>query len=275
MLREKIERFYASKKTQFTVGDQSLIREFLERLDQGNVRAAYAIAGTWKVNSWVKKGILLAFRAGVMREYEGGGSFRFFDKDNLPLKNLQASDGVRLVPGGSAIRFGAFVASGVTCMPPMYINVGARVETQSMIDSHALVGSCAQVGKRVHISAGAQIGGVLEPIGATPVVIEDEALIGGQTGVFEGVVVRRQAVISAGVILTRSTPIYDLVQERILRSSKDQPLEVPEGAVVVPGSRTVDTDFARAQGLSIATPLIVKYRDAKTEHSIQLETALR
>ena len=275
MLQEGITQLYLRQQSEFTAGDLDLIQDFLGRLDKGEVRAAEPSEGAWKVNTWVKKGILLAFRAGVIRTYDGGGDFSFFDKDNLPLKKLRTEDGVRLVPGGSAIRYGAYVAPGVTCMPPMYINVGARVEAQSMIDSHALVGSCAQVGKRVHVSAGAQIGGVLEPIGATPVVIEDEALVGGQAGLFEGVVVRRRAVISAGVILTRSTPIYDLAQERILRSSQNQGLEVPEGAVVVPGSRAVDTDFARAHGLSITTPLIVKYRDSKTEASIQLEQALR
>ena len=275
MLQEGIEQLYLRQQSEFTTGDLDLIQDFLGRLDQGEIRAADPMEGSWNVNTWVKKGILLAFRAGVIRAYDGGGDFSFFDKDNLPLKKLRTEDGVRLVPGGSAIRYGAYVAPGVTCMPPMYINVGAHVETQSMIDSHALVGSCAQVGKRVHISAGAQIGGVLEPIGATPVVIEDEALVGGQAGLFEGVVVRRRAVISAGVILTRSTPIYDLAQERILRSSQNQALEVPEGAVVVPGSRAVATDFARGHGLSITTPLIVKYRDSKTESSIQLEQALR
>lgn len=275
MLKARIEQLFELDPEGYGESERSLIREFLMALDRGEVRAATQVGGRWQANLWVKKGILLAFRAGRIREFKAGDDFRFFDKDTLPLKTIRPESGIRLVPGGSSIRFGAFVAPGVTCMPPMYVNVGARVEAGSMIDSHALVGSCAQIGQRVHLSAGAQVGGVLEPVGARPVVIEDEALIGGNTGIFEGVVVRARAVISAGVILTGSTPIFDLVEQRVLRGSAETPLEVPPAAVVVPGARMVKTGFGREHSLSIATPLIVKYRDSRTEASIQLEDALR
>jgi 2,3,4,5-tetrahydropyridine-2-carboxylate N-succinyltransferase len=223
----------------------------------------------------VKKGILLGFRLGELTDLSINDEFRFFDKSTYPLKKLTTADQVRLVPGGSAIRDGAFVAKGVVLMPPAYINVGAYVDEGTMIDSHALVGSCAQIGKRVHLSAGSQIGGVLEPIGAYPVIIEDEVFIGGNCGIFEGSIVKRRAVIAAGVILTGSTPVYDLVREKIYRRSADQPLVIPEGAVVVPGTRRLDKPFAREHNLALYAPVIVKYRDPNTDAATALETSLR
>ncbi|GIV54444.1 MAG: 2,3,4,5-tetrahydropyridine-2,6-dicarboxylate N-succinyltransferase [Candidatus Kapaibacterium sp.] len=249
---------------------------FLTALEQGAIRAAEPRSdGTWHVNQWVKQGILLLFRAGRLRSmpppYE-----HFFDKHTLPVRMLSAEDGVRLVPGGSAIRRGAYVAAGVICMPPMYINIGAYVDEGTMVDSHALVGTCAQIGKRVHISAAAQIGGVLEPASALPVIVEDEAFIGGNAGVYEGVRVRSRAVIAAGVVLTASVPVYDLVHERILRGSSDHPLEIPAGAVVIAGTRTLaSSSFAREHGLAASCALIVKYRDDRTDARTALEEALR
>jgi len=224
---------------------------------------------------WVKQGILLLFRKGKMVDMSTDDNFVFFDKDTIPTKTLHIEDSVRIVPGGSSIRTGAYVSPGVICMPPMYINIGAWIGEGSMIDSHALVGTCAQIGARVHISAAAQIGGVLEPAGARPVVIEDDVMVGGNCGVYEGVRVRSRAVLGSGVILNASTPVYDLVHERILRSSGDVPLEIPEGAVVVAGARTIATDFAQTHGLSMSTPLIVKYRDEKTDARTALEQVLR
>ncbi len=263
------------EKEQYEQVDRDLMEAFLDDLDSGKIRAAEQENGQWKVNSWVKKGILAGFRLGALVDQSIDGQFRFFDKDIFPLKSLDLNSGVRLVPGGSAIRRGAYVASGVTCMPPMYINVGAYVDEGTMVDSHALVGSCAQIGERVHLSAAAQIGGVLEPIGALPVIVEDDVLVGGNCGVYEGTIVRRGAVLAAGVILTRGTSVYDLVREQIYRTEGDSPLEIPEGAVVVSGARAVASGFGEAQGLSIYCPVIVKYRDWKTEKSVQLEDLLR
>ncbi len=270
---EVIERLF--EQNQLSRQDRATLEEFLDRLDAGQIRAAERVDGKWTANAWVKKGILLGFRVGVLANFSIDGQFRFFDKDTYPLKKLDLEAGVRVVPGGSSIRRGAYVAPGVTCMPPMYINVGAYVDEETMVDSHALVGSCAQIGKRVHLSAAAQIGGVLEPVGALPVIIEDEVLVGGNCGVYEGTVVRRGAVLAAGVLLTRSTPVYDLVRSTTYRGSAEAPLEIPEGAVVVAGSRPVRGGFGKQQGLSVYTPIVVKYRDSKTEQSVQLEEWLR
>jgi 2,3,4,5-tetrahydropyridine-2-carboxylate N-succinyltransferase len=226
------------------------------------------------VNAWVKRGILLGFRLGKLTRF-GGESLAFVDKDTYPARRFDVDANVRVVPGGSSIRRGAHVASGVVCMPPMYVNVGAYVDTGTMIDSHALVGSCAQIGKRVHVSAAAQIGGVLEPINATPVVIEDDVLVGGNTGVYEGTIVRARAVLAAGVVLTRGTPVFDLVRETVYRGSSDQPLEIPEAAVVVPGARMIKDGWGASQQLALQAPVIVKYRDEKTDLATTLESWLR
>lgn len=270
---EAIEKLF--EKETFGDEDRRLLDTFLDSLDAGKIRAAENQNGRWKANPWVKKGILVGFRMGVLSDRSINKDFRFFDKDTFPLKSLELSAGVRVVPGGSAIRRGSYVARGVTCMPPMYINVGAYVDEGTMVDSHALVGSCAQIGKRVHLSAAAQIGGVLEPVGALPVIVEDEVLVGGNCGVYEGTIVRRGAVLAAGVILTRSTPVHDLVKETVHRAAADEPLEIPEGAVVVAGTRPVASEYGRANGLGLYCPLIVKYRDWKTEKSVKLEEWLR
>lgn len=250
-------------------------REFKFFLNRGEIRAAAKVNGEWAVNHWVKKGILLGFRLGELVDVSINNQFRYFDKSTFPLKQLSLSDGVREVPGGSAIRDGAFVARGVVCMPPMYINVGAYVDEDTMVDSHALVGSCAQVGKRVHLSAGVQIGGVLEPVGAMPVIVEDNVLVGGSCGIYEGTIVKRGAVIGAGVVLTGATPVYDAVKETVYRRQRNLPLCIPENAVVVPGSRPLMTEWARREHLSLATPVIVKYRDEKTSAATALEDSLR
>jgi len=252
-----------------------VFHEFKFFLNHGDVRAADHVLGEWRVNRWVKKGILLGFRLGELEDVSIDSRFKFFDKSTYPLKKFTLADGIRLVPGGSSVRDGAFVAKGVVCMPPMYINVGAYVDEATMVDSHALIGSCAQVGKRVHISAAAQIGGVLEPIGALPVIIEDDVMIGGNCGVYEGTIVRRGAVIGAGVVLTGGTPVYDTVRQAVYRKEGNQPLVIPENAVVVPGSRPLQGEWARSQRLSVASPIIVKYRDEKTAASTALEEALR
>ncbi len=251
--------------------------DFRAALTRGEVRAADKVDGRWIVNAWVKQGILLGFRLGELQKMSDGDVLSFIDKDTFPARRLTLADRVRLVPGGSSIREGAYVAPSVVCMPPMFINVGAYVGEGSMIDSHALVGSCAQIGKRVHLSAAAQIGGVLEPINAAPVVIEDDVLVGGNCGVYEGTLVGTRAVLGAGTILTRSTPLYDLVRGEIYRATAEHPLEVPENAVVVPGSRAVKKGKAKSDdwNLSLYTPVIVKYRDEKTERGIELEDWLR
>lgn len=248
---------------------------FLAELEKGTVRAAVRDdMGTWKAQAWVKEGILAAFRFGVLAEF-ASGALSFIDKDTIPPRRFKIIDGIRIVPGGSSIRRGAYVGKGVVMMPPAYVNVGAFVDEDSMIDSHALVGSCAQVGKRVHISAAAQIGGVLEPIGNVPVVIEDDVVIGGNSGLYEGTIVRSRAVIGAGVVITGSTPVYDLVRGQIYRRTAERPLEIPYGAVVIPGSRPLRGAFAEEHGLNVSTPLIVKYRDDKTDSATALEEALR
>jgi 2,3,4,5-tetrahydropyridine-2-carboxylate N-succinyltransferase len=251
------------------------IEGLLDALEAGDVRAAErGPDGTWRVNAWVKRGILLGFRAGRLLQ-SGGESLAFVDKDTYPIRRFTPDANVRIVPGGSSVRRGVFVAPGVVCMPPMYINVGAYVDAATMVDSHALVGSCAQVGQRVHISAAAQIGGVLEPVNATPVVIEDDVLVGGNCGVFEGTIVRARAVLAAGVVLTRGTPVFDLVKETVYRGDSDRPLEIPENAVVVPGARAIKTGWGAEQQLALQAPVIVKYRDEKTDLATTLEPWLR
>ena len=248
-------------------------------LSAGLVRAAEPHAGApggWQVNAWVKQGIMLGFRAGHIVDLSADhGRWPFFDKDTLPLKPLDVAAGVRIVPGGSTVRDGAYLGERVICMPPMYINIGAYVGDETLVDSHALVGSCAQIGRRVHLSAAAQIGGVLEPVGALPVVIEDDVLIGGNCGVYEGAIVKRRAVLAAGTIVTGSTPVYDLPNGRVIRGAPGQPLVIPEGAVVVPGARQVSSGRGPEWGLSVATPVIVKYRDEHTDARTALEEALR
>ena len=252
-----------------------LFDEFKAALNAGEIRAASPVDGEWRVNLWVKRGILIGFRMGTLSNLSIDEQFRYFDKHTFPLKRLTVDDGVRVVPGGSSIRDGVFLGRGVTCMPPMYINVGAYVGEGTMIDSHALVGSCAQVGRRVHLSAGSQIGGVLEPVGALPVIVEDDVLVGGNCGIYEGTVVREGAVLGAGTILTGGTPVYDLVLQAVYRRDGNRPLEIPTRAVVVPGARAVSQEWGQSQHLSIYTPVIIKYRDSKTERSLQLEDLLR
>jgi 2,3,4,5-tetrahydropyridine-2-carboxylate N-succinyltransferase len=248
---------------------------FLAELEKGTIRAAARDEdGVWKAQAWVKEGILAAFRFGVLAEF-ASGALSFVDKDTIPPRRFKVQDGVRIVPGGSSIRRGAYISKGVVMMPPAFVNVGAYVDEDTMIDSHALVGSCAQIGKRVHLSAAAQIGGVLEPVGNVPVVIEDDVVVGGNCGIYEGTIVRTRAVIGAGVVLTGSTPVYDLVRGQIYRKSAERPLEIPYGAVVVPGARPIKGAFAEQHALQIATPMIVKYRDEKTDSGTALEEALR
>ncbi len=256
---------------------EHVVFRVLDALETGEVRAARKDAdGTWRAVHWVKRGILLAFRAGTVVDMSPpGGVFRFYDKRTIPPRPLGIGHGVRIVPGGSTIRRGAYVSPGVVCMPPMFVNAGAWVGAGTMIDSHALVGSCAQIGERVHLSAAAQIGGVLEPVNAAPVIIEDDAVVGGNCGVYEGTVVRSRAVLAAGTVLTRGTPVFDLVNERVIRGSPESPLEIPAGAVVVPGARAVTSGWGKEQGLSLQTPVIVKYRDERTDLSTALESWLR
>ena len=277
-LEERIEHWFAQGAA--ATGEAEAEAAFLElrsALEAGSIRAAEPDASLpfgWRVNAWVKRGILLGFRIGVMVEM-GGESSGFLDKHTYPARRFSVAGGVRVVPGGSSIRSGAYVAKGVTMMPPAYVNVGAYVDEGTMVDSHALVGSCAQIGKRVHLSAAAQIGGVLEPVNASPVIIEDDCLIGGNTGVYEGAVVRKRAVLAAGTVLTRGTPVYDLVKGEIYKATQEMPLVIPEGAVVVPGSRAISTGKGLQWSLSLAAPVIVKYRDEKTELSLILEDLLR
>ena len=275
MLEQIINRLYEVPANSIDLDDaQNAVQQLKDLLNNGEVRAAQKDGGAWCVNSWVKKGILLAFRIGAVTEQSKNG-FTFFDKDTIPLKRLTLEDRVRIVPGGSSVRDGSYVAPGVVMMPPSYVNIGAFVGEQTMIDSHALVGSCAQIGRRVHLSAAAQIGGVLEPIGSMPVIVEDDVFVGGNTGIYEGTIVRSRAVIGAGVILTGSTPVYDLVRQEIYRKTAERPLMIPEGAVVIPGSRRIDGPFADKYHLSLSAPIIIKYRDGKTDASTVLEESLR
>jgi len=275
-LQPAIERFYDAGAA--AVGDPAAREIFLQfrlALGAGTIRAAEKVDGCWTTNAWVKQGILLGFRLGDLAESGARNGLSFVDKDTFPLRHFATQDRVRVVPGGSSVRTGAYVAPGVVCMPPMFINVGAYVDEGTMVDSHALVGSCAQVGKRVHISAAAQVGGVLEPINASPVIVEDDVLIGGNCGVYEGTQVGARAVLGAGVILTRSTPLFDLVGDEIYRATDEQPLRVPEGAVVVPGARAITKGKAAEWGLSLYAPVIVKYRDERTDRGVELEDILR
>jgi 2,3,4,5-tetrahydropyridine-2-carboxylate N-succinyltransferase len=281
-LQEAIELHFAAGAAATT--DPAALTAFLElraALERGELRSASpdaAAATGWRVNAWVKQGLLLGFRIGALVEMPAGG-FSLVDKDTYPARTFTADDGIRIVFGGSSIRSGAFVARGVVCVPPMYINAGAYVDEGTLVDSHALVGSCAQIGKRVHLSAAAQIGGVLEPVNASPVIIEDDVLVGGNTGIYEGTIVRKGAVVGAGTILTRGTPVYDLVNGEILRATAETPLIIPENAVVVPGSRAIGAgkghERSREWGLSLYAPVIVKYRDDKTSLSTALEDLLR
>ncbi|MGA7521209.1 MAG: 2,3,4,5-tetrahydropyridine-2,6-dicarboxylate N-succinyltransferase [Acidobacteriaceae bacterium] len=276
-LEQKIDSYFAAGSA--AVGDagaSTAFRELRAALEAGEVRAAEPDSASptgWRVNAWVKRGILLGFRLGQLEE--GGSDLSFVDKNTFPLRRFVPEQGIRIAPGGSSVRAGAFLARGVVAMPPMYVNVGAYVDEGSMIDSHALVGSCAQIGKRVHLSAAAQVGGVLEPVNASPVILEDDVLVGGNCGVYEGTVVRKRAVLAAGTVLTRGTPVYDVVNGQVLRAEGDTPLVIPAGAVVVPGARAVSRGKGEEWKLSVYTPVIVKYRDEKTELSLELEELLR
>src|SRR3984885_10002946 len=273
-LKSSIERLSALGEIEHDPEARKTFLEFRDQLTQGKIRAAEKVDGHWKVNAWVKQGILLGFRLGELVEMPAGLSF--VDKDTFPARQFTTADRIRVVPGGSSVRVGAYVAPSVICMQPMFINVGAYVDEGTMVDSHALVGSCAQIGKRVHLSAAAQVGWLLEPINASPVVIEDDVLVGGNCGIYEGTLVRARAVLGAGTILTRSTPLYDLVKGEVYRATPDAPLEVPENAVVVPGSRAVKEERGPWKwNLSLYTPVIVKYRDEKTDRGIELEDWLR
>jgi 2,3,4,5-tetrahydropyridine-2-carboxylate N-succinyltransferase len=275
-LQSTIESLYAAGGAADRDAARAAFVELRRALSAGEVRSAEpdaASATGWRVNTWVKQGILLGFRFGDIADLSAG--LPFYDKDTMPLKNPGAGAGIRIVPGGSSIREGAHVARGVICMPPMFINIGAYVDEGTLVDSHALVGSCAQIGRRVHLSAAAQIGGVIEPVGAMPVIVEDDVLVGGNTGIYEGAVIRTRAVIAAGTVLTGSTPVYDLPNGTIIRPEAGQPLVVPAGAVVVPGARAVTVGAGRDWGLSLATPVIVKYRDDRTDTRTELEAWIR
>jgi len=276
-LQAEIEQYFAAGAS--AIGDTAAMTAFLElraALEAGAVRAAEPDASHptgWRVNAWVKQGILLGFRLGQLQG--SGVELSFVDKDTFPPRRFVPDQGIRVVPGGSSVRSGAYLARGVVAMPPCYVNTGAYVDEGTMIDSHALVGSCAQIGRRVHLSAAAQVGGVLEPVNASPVVLEDDVLVGGNCGIYEGTIVRRRAVLAAGTVLTRGTPVYDVVRGEVLRAEGEKPLIVPEGAVVVPGSRAISKGKAAEWGLSVYTPVIVKYRDEKTKLSLALEDLLR
>jgi 2,3,4,5-tetrahydropyridine-2,6-dicarboxylate N-succinyltransferase len=278
-LRCDIEKLFDEKPATYTEDQFHLFAQFKQALNEGAVRSAEPDPSTrtgWRVNAWVKKGILLGFRMGsIVSMSPDPVRLPMLDKATFPVKRLGPEDGVRLVPGGSSIRDGCYIGRGVVCMPPMYVNVGAWVGNGTVVDSHALVGSCAQIGANCHISAAAQIGGVLEPVGALPAIIEDEAVVGGNCGVYEGTVVKRRAVLGSGTILTRSTPVYDLVRAEVYKATDDEPLVIPEGAVVVAGSRAVSQGPGKDWGISLYTPIIVKYRDNKTDARVQLEDLLR
>ena len=275
-LEKLIPLHFSRKREELDEESRQLFEAFIARLDAGEIRAAEKRGDQWQVNHWVKQGILLGFRLGWIAEFSINDTFQFRDKHTYPLKDLKAlSQNVRLVPGGSSVRRGAYLGNNVTLMPPMYINTGAYVDDETMVDSHALVGSCAQVGKRVHLSAGSQIGGVLEPVGAMPVIVEDDVLIGGNCGIYEGTIVETRAVIGAGTIITGSTPIYDVVNSKVLRKTPETPLVVPCNAVVVPGTRPARGAFAMEHHLHIACPVIVKYRDDATDATTALEELLR
>jgi 2,3,4,5-tetrahydropyridine-2-carboxylate N-succinyltransferase len=273
-LQNRIEELFSRTADHYGEEYYEAFGEFKAALNEGRVRAAEPTSEGWRVNAWVKKGILLGFRLGRIVEVPGLG-LPFYDKHTYPLKQIPPEQNLRIVPGGSSIRDGCYVGKNVTCMPPMYVNVGAYVDDGTLIDSHALIGSCAQIGKRVHVSAAAQIGGVLEPVGALPVIIEDDVLVGGNCGVFEGTIIGQGTVLGAGVILTGSTPVYDLAREAVYRRDGDRPLMIPPGAVVVPGARAVARGCGKEWGLSLYTPVIIKYRDEKTGQAVRLEELLR
>jgi 2,3,4,5-tetrahydropyridine-2-carboxylate N-succinyltransferase len=279
MLQSQVEALFAQPKPSYTNDDFEVFHRFIAALNSGEIRSAEPDAASptgWRVNAWVKQGILLGFRMGTIVDMSLDASKQpFFDKSTFPVKRFSVSNAVRIVPGGSSVRTGAYVGKSVVCMPPMYINVGAYVDEGTTVDSHALIGSCAQIGKKCHISAGVQVGGVLEPVGALPVIIEDEVLAGGQSGIYEGVIVKRRAVLGTGTLLNASTPVYDIVRDQILTASESTPLIIPEGAVVVPGSRAITKPSAQKWGLGVYTPVIVKYRDEKTDSRIQLEDLIR
>ncbi|MFT4111757.1 2,3,4,5-tetrahydropyridine-2,6-dicarboxylate N-succinyltransferase [Silvibacterium sp.] len=276
-LQSQIQHYFAAGAA--VIGDPAAMAAFLElrsALEAGTLRSAEPDATQptgWRVNAWVKQGILLGFRLGTLEA--AGTDLSFVDKHTYPARTFTAEQGVRVVPGGSSVRAGAYLAKSVVCMPPMYVNVGAYIDEGTMVDSHALVGSCAQIGKRVHLSAAAQVGGVLEPVNASPVILEDDVLVGGNCGVYEGTIVRKRAVLAAGTILTRGTPVYDTVNGTVLRATSETPLIIPENAVVVAGSRSIQKGKAAEWGLSVYTPVIVKYRDEKTDLSATLEDLLR
>ncbi len=278
MKQKEVESLRLSVEKEFETPSSSGMKcftKFLTALDSGEVRTVEKIDGEWIVNTWVKKGILLGFRLGKLRPVKHSEPFSFFDKHTYPVKEFSSSDNVRVVPGGTAVRKGAYIAPSVIIMPPAYVNVGAYVSAGTMIDSHALVGSCAFIGERVHLSAASQIGGVLEPVGGMPVIVEDDVMIGGNCGIYEGTIIKRRAVIGTGVILNASTPVYDLVNGTIIRKGTNGSLVIPENAVVVAGSRAIDSRFAKNHGLSLYTPLIIKYRDERTDAKTALESALR
>ena len=278
-VKSQVEALFGEAKASYTNDDFEIFHRFIAALNAGEIRSAEPDAAShtgWRVNAWVKQGILLGFRMGTIVDMSLDASKQpFFDKSTYPVKRFSVSNAVRIVPGGSSVRTGAYVGKSVVCMPPMYINVGAYVDEGTTVDSHALIGSCAQVGKKCHISAGVQIGGVLEPVGALPVIVEDEVLAGGQSGIYEGVIVKRRAVLGTGTLLNASTPVYDIVRDQILTATDSSPLIIPEGAVVVPGSRAITKPSAQKWGLGIYTPVIVKYRDEKTDSRIQLEDLIR
>ena len=279
MLQAKIESLFDAPPSAYLAEHHTLFASFKQGLNDGTIRAAEPDPSSptgWRVNAWVKKGILLGFRMGSIVDMSlDAAKLPFFDKSTYPVHTFSSADGVRIVPGGSSIRDASHIARGVICMPPMFVNVGAYVGENSMIDSHALVGSCAQVGRNVHLSAASQIGGVLEPVGALPVIVEDDVLVGGNSGIYEGTIVKRGAVLGTGAILNRSIPVYDLVRDRVYSASDDLPLVIPEDAVVIPGSRAVSHPAGKKWGLSLSCALIVKYRDSKTSTRIQLEDFLR
>lgn len=277
-MQGEIEKLFDSKPEKYAEADFDLFARFKQALNTGAARAAEpdpASKNGWRVNTWVKKGVLLGFRMGSVIDMSISARQPWFDKATYPVRPMSAADGVRIVPGGSTIRDGCFIGRGVTCMPPMYINTGSYVGDGTMVDSHALIGSCAQIGRNCHVSAAAQIGGVLEPVGAMPVIIEDDVLIGGNCGVYEGAIVKKRAVLGTGTILNRSTPVYDLVRGAVYSATGDAPLVIPEEAVVVAGSRAITQGKGKEWGISLYTPVIVKYRDSKTDAKIQLEDLLR
>jgi 2,3,4,5-tetrahydropyridine-2-carboxylate N-succinyltransferase len=279
MQPSQIEQLFDAPPAQYTEEHFALFHAFKDALNRGEIRAAEpdpAASTGWRVNSWVKKGILLGFRMGVIVDMSVDSARQpFIDKSTYPVRAISVDDGVRIVPGGSSIRDGSYIGRGVICMPPMFVNIGAYVGENTMIDSHALIGSCAQIGKNCHISAASQIGGVLEPVGALPVIIEDDVMVGGNSGVYEGTVVKRRAVLGTGTILNRSIPVYDLVKDAVYTATETEPLVIPEEAIVVPGSRAVSHPLGKKHGLSLQTAVIVKYRDAKTDARVHLEDLLR